>query len=232
MPEVVKLSKHRKISGVMTCVTGLHIGGSREDLQIGGTDSPVIRDPITGRPYIPGSSIKGKLRSILELKLGRFGIDGSQYRENRQTGRREQDGRPCGCRRPDCLACTMFGPHQAQQHSLGPSRIFVRDAFLHEDSIRLIEESREQGLDYLEEKTETAVDRWTGVAGGGSLRNTQRVPPGFKFRFEIVLRVFEGDDEALLVDTVKDLLTTLESSEYLGGAGSRGYGKIRIEYEE
>jgi CRISPR-associated protein Csm3 len=55
-----------RIESKLLVETGLHIGGGNETLDIGGLDKPVIRDPLTQQPYLPGSSIKGKLRSILE----------------------------------------------------------------------------------------------------------------------------------------------------------------------
>jgi CRISPR-associated protein Csm3 len=69
-PQKELLGKLR-ITSVLTVETGLHIGGGGETLKIGGIDKPVIRDPITDYPYLPGSSIKGKLRSILERLLNK-----------------------------------------------------------------------------------------------------------------------------------------------------------------
>ncbi|MBF1989590.1 type III-A CRISPR-associated RAMP protein Csm3 [Fischerella thermalis] len=57
------------LTSQLSAETGLHIGGGGENLDIGGLDKPVIRDPLTKYPYLPGSSIKGKLRSILERLL-------------------------------------------------------------------------------------------------------------------------------------------------------------------
>ena len=62
----MKLVKIKKITGEIKCVTNLHIGGSKDMLGIGMMDNPVIRDPVTDEPYIPGSSLKGKMRSLLE----------------------------------------------------------------------------------------------------------------------------------------------------------------------
>ena len=64
----MKLEKVVTISGQIECKTGLCIKGSNSDLNIGGADSEVIKNPLTGHPYIPGSSIKGKMRSQLEKK--------------------------------------------------------------------------------------------------------------------------------------------------------------------
>lgn len=59
--------KNYIIKGEIVCKTGLHIGGSNDNIDIGGTDTVVIRDSVTDLPFIPGSSLKGKLRSLLEL---------------------------------------------------------------------------------------------------------------------------------------------------------------------
>jgi CRISPR-associated protein Csm3 len=60
---------HVIITGKIQCLTGLHIGGTEEGYEIGGMDNPVIKDKITGYPYIPGSSLKGKMRSMMEWKM-------------------------------------------------------------------------------------------------------------------------------------------------------------------
>lgn len=54
-----------KIDAVLEVVTGLHIGGSDMYSPIGAVDKPVISDPRTGRPIVPGSSLKGKMRTLL-----------------------------------------------------------------------------------------------------------------------------------------------------------------------
>lgn len=126
---------HYVIRGEIELLSGARIGGSDDVLQIGGTDLTCIKDPVTGRPYIPGSSIKGKMRSSLEKVLGK-------------TSGRE----PCGCAQEDCAVCRVFGPHKKAEHRLGPTRIIVRDA-------RLI-----GGQFALENKTESVNRRDTGAA--------------------------------------------------------------------
>ena len=90
------------------CESGLHIGGSQDELTIGGSDNPVIKNPATGRPYIPGSSLKGKMRGELEKQLGRF--------TNDQRG----NPRPCGCAGDDCPVCRLFGAHMNTRSELRP----------------------------------------------------------------------------------------------------------------
>jgi CRISPR-associated protein Csm3 len=70
----LKLNKISVIQGTIELKTGLHIGGGDTEMHIGGTDNPVVKHPHTNEPYIPGSSLKGKIRSLLELKYGICGI--------------------------------------------------------------------------------------------------------------------------------------------------------------
>ena len=208
-----KLLKYVSIQGILTCKTGLRIGGSKEEMEIGGMDNPVIRHPLTKVPYIPGSSIKGKLRSLLEYKTGKYG----------------PTGEPCGCAQGDCLVCRIFGPHKNVGHSLGPTRIIVRDATMTEEWIKRLEALREEGLNYVEVKSENWIDRRTGVAGQGGLRTQERVPAGAQFGFHISVRIFDGDDEQTIVTFIRDGLEMLPQ-DTLGGSGSRGYGWVDVTY--
>ncbi len=203
---------HIKLTGTLVCRTGLRIGGSKEDIEIGGMDNPILRDPLSKLPYIPGSSLKGKLRSALEYKEGKVGVEGN----------------PCGCAEPDCMVCTIFGPHLRPTHGLGPTRIIVRDALPTPDSKIELGKLLEEGLQYAEVKTENIIDRRTGVARRGGLRQVERVPAGTKFDLNISLRIFEGDDEGKLLNFVKEGLRLMQE-DYLGGSGTRGYGWVKIE---
>jgi len=208
------LTKHVRIHGTLTCKTGLRIGGAAEEVEVGGMDNPIIRDPITQYPYVPGSSLKGKLRSLMEYKLGKI----------------DDRGRPCGCALSDCLVCIVFGPHMNPGHRLGPSRIIVRDAPLSEESIPALNQLLEKGLPRAEVKTENIIDRRTGIAARGGLRSMERVPAGTKFDMEIILRIFAGDDEKAIVGFVRQGLDLL-GKEFLGGSGTRGYGWVEVDYE-
>lgn len=212
MPNSLKLLRHKCISGTLTCKTGLRIGGSKDDIEVGSTDNPIIRDPVTRLPYIPGSSLKGKLRSLMEYREGKIG----------------PDGRPCGCGEPGCLVCTIFGTSK-QGHNLGPTRIIVRDAPLSAESKAKLEPLLAEGIDYAEIKRENWIDRRIGIAGRGGLRTQERVPAGTKFDFTIHVRIFEGDDEKKVLGYIEQALKGLES-EYLGGSGTRGYGWVGVDY--
>jgi CRISPR-associated protein Csm3 len=209
----LKLLKYVNFAGTLTCVTGLRIGGSKEDIEIGGTDNPIIRHPLTKRPYIPGSSLKGKMRSLMELAYGKVSPKGG----------------PCECRQADCLVCIVFGTHNSGGGgNLGPTRILVRDARLTPAWVERLEVMREEGLVYAEAKSENRIDRRSGRAMDP--RTVERVPEGAQFELRIALRIFEGDDETRLVDFVKEGLKRLEA-DYLGASGSRGYGQVSFDYE-
>lgn len=211
MGQALKLKGHLTFTGELVCRTGIRIGGSKEELKIGGLDLPVIRDPIDDLPYLPGSSLKGKLRSLLEYKYNKVGPDGT----------------PCNCAQPDCPVCRLFGPHNQKMHDLGPSRLIVRDSLLSEESKRQIEVLAEGPLGLAENKTEVMIDRRTGIARHGGLRTIERIPKGTVFDLNMSLRVFEGDSADRMVDLVQEALALLQS-DYLGGSGTRGYGWMAV----
>ena len=195
------------ITFTVCCESGLHIGGSQDELSIGGSDNPVIKHPGTREPYIPGSSLKGKMRSELERKLGRFGGRG-----------RNEGALPCGC--GDCPVCRVFGAHMNSSSRLGPSRIIVRDGRLSGGSF------------HLENKTENVINRRRG--GAEHPRSNERVAAGAEFSMQIVLQVLEidgsfeyeshrGDDA--LQEVVADGLRMVQMTG-LGGGTSRGSGAI------
>jgi CRISPR-associated protein Csm3 len=206
----MKLEKAIIMKGQIECITGLHIGGSAEAIEIGGIDNPVIKHPITNEPYIPGSSLKGKMRSQMEKIEGKV--------DNR--------GEPCGCGQENCMVCRVFGPHKNSKHNLGPTRILLRDAIMSEETrLEMRRVIEEQGTSYIEIKTENTINRAVGTAKNP--RFQERVPAGAKFDFEVVLQVFDIDRGKNLIGFVKKAMKSIEDS-YLGGSGSRGYGKIKF----
>lgn len=187
--------------------TGLHIGGGNSTLEIGGIDNSVIKN-YKGQPFIPGSSIKGKMRSLTELALGKG------------------NGKPCDC--GNCVVCKIYGTgaNNKSEQAL-PTRIIVRDSFLKPDiekkMINKQDEFKDLELNYTESKWENNIDRLTSKA---TPRVIERVPEDTIFETEIVYTVFDSDDEKNL-KTVIDGLKYLED-DYLGANGTRGYGKIRF----
>ncbi len=215
MATVLKLKKYIRFTGTLYCKTGLRIGGTEAAMGIGSSENPVIKDA-RGIPYIPGSSLKGKMRSLLEYKYQRVGANGN----------------PCGCGQDltKCQVCTIFGPHRNTRHDLGPTRIIVRDAFLTDKSTAEWEKARSGSGEFTETKTETSIDRRTGIAARGSLRTQERINAGTEFQLNINVRIFEGDkdEEAKIVQLVNEAISML-SSDYLGGSGTRGYGWVEIK---
>lgn len=218
----MKLKQIVTFTGEIICVTGLSIGGSSNSLEIGGIDKEVIKNPLTKEPYIPGSSLKGKMRSEMEKKYGAFERD-------KQTHKLvlSKDA-PCGCGRSKCPICVIFGAHKNPGASSAPTRIIVRDAVLSKAAKEKIDMLPLDYGNYLERKTENIILRSSGIAK--SPRTIERVPAGLSFDFEIILRVFEKDNMEELVEKVKEGLSLVEKS-YLGGGGSRGSGQVKFSYE-
>lgn len=216
-----KLEKFIKYTGKMHLVTGTAIKGSDNELSIGGADSVVVKNPITSMPYIPGSSLKGKMRSLLELHYGKYKVN-TQFRKGREV----TTGSPCGCGREDCFVCKMFGAHKNPGAASAPTRIIVRDCEMTEESKKVVDDLPIEKASYLETKAENSIDRMSGTAE--SPRFIERIPAGLDFNVEIILQVFSGDNEEEMRGYVDEALSLLENS-YLGGSGSRGYGQVRFE---
>ncbi len=206
---------HKILNGTLVCLSGVRIGASRDSMEVGGIDNPIIRHPITHLPYIPGSSLKGKVRSLLEQK----------YCSERVMS----TGTPCNCGESTCKVCVVFGCGDPAA-SKTPTRAIFRDCNLTENSKQILEEARRDlGVFYSETKTEVVIDRRTVKAHDRiGRRNTERIPEGTELDFEIVLRVFEGDPVDQYVQFIKEGITLLEN-DTLGGSGTRGYGKVKVK---
>jgi CRISPR-associated protein Csm3 len=201
----MKLVETKIVKGTITLETGLHIGGSKSSLDIGGLDSPVIKTP-QGIPYIPGSSLKGKIRSLLGLKEGSVDVKNDSN-----------------------ILIKMFGSSEKGKETI--SRLIFRDAILDEVDFKKVFTDNDAILDteYTEAKYENTIDRKSGTTKRGGLRQIERVPAGAKFKFEIVVNIFDDDEEDIL-GKLKNGIELMEAN-YLGGSGSRGYGKVKVTYE-
>lgn len=207
------------ISGKIKCETGLHIGGAKETIEIGGIDNIVLRDAATKLPFIPGSSLKGKMRSLLELSDP---VASKNIVAN--------NGDPCKC--GTCLPCRIFGISASETNKekikkegmqKGPTRLIVRDAYPTKDTIEKRWKS-EDVIQGAEVKYENTLNRITSEANP---RPMERVPKNSEFAFEMIFSVYDGEDRKNLKG-VFQAMKLLEDS-YIGGSGTRGYGKIRIE---
>jgi CRISPR-associated protein Csm3 len=221
MSEKVELYGRIFVRGDIRAVTGLHIGCGKEKLEIGGVDNSVVRDPLTNRPYIPGSSLKGKMRSLWEKMTGR--------KQNFLIGRiKGKEVRVHVCEELEayqgCPVCPIYGV-PGDKGSSNPTRLVVRDVLLSEAEADRLEDEAHTDLPYTEVKWEAAIDRVTSAAVP---RPMERVPAGAVFNgFEAVFSVYEEDDLKRFVN-VFEAMQLLED-DYLGGQGSRGSGKVRFE---
>lgn len=205
------------IKADIKAMTGLHIGGSGTGLEIGGVDKAVIRNPLTKQPYIPGSSLRGKMRSQTEKRLGKP-QNNKIAQVTIHTCKVEADYKKDG----GCVVCHVFGVPAEIGYS-GPTRLVVRDISLTEDSAKALDLANTE-LRYAEIKTEVAIDRVTSAA---TPRSLERVPAGAVFGpAEMVFGIYEQADYARLKTVVEAM--QLVEDDYLGGAGSRGSGKVQF----
>lgn len=188
-----------EISGTIEIVTGLHIGGSSAFSAIGAVDSPVIMDTRTNQPMIPGSSLKGKMRALLA----------KQY--NTVIAKTADDD-------AECLT-NLFGSAKSKKES----RVLFTDMFLDN-----LDELKRAGLTGATEvKFENSISRMTAVANP---RQIERVVRGAQFPMQLIYEYTDKtDEETLLQDfcILKEGFKLLEY-DYLGGSGSRGYGRIKF----
>lgn len=199
-----QLVKKIKINTSITLITGLHIGGNSENVEIGGIDNPVIKLASKGDvPYIPGSSLKGKMRCLLEQAAGapKIGLDAKVN--------------------------NLFGITESKANNTTnqPSKIIVRDAMLSDDSKKMLLDCDNLDMPYTENKFENVIDRVKGIAQHP--RQTERVPAGAEFNAEFIINVWDDDKEEELMALFEKGIRLLEN-DYLGGSGSRGYGQIKF----
>jgi len=217
------------LQGTIHTLTGLHIGGNTGELDIGGIDNPIIRNAFNRQPYIPGSSLRGKIRGLLDRHFNNP--------LNKPVGRNVQVHE---CEKPPaynkCEVCQVFGVAPIRQlvGRTMPTRLIVRDTFLTSESLDALDRA-DTDTDFTEIKTEVAIDRITSAA---TPRQQERVPAGATFGpFQIVHSLYTQDgsnlnnqleNEIQLFDTVLKGMELLED-DCLGGAGSRGSGRIVFE---
>jgi len=205
--------RHRKITGQLEVLTGLRVGASQDTMEISGLDNPIIRNPVNGDPYIPGSSLKGKMRSLMEWYLGKL----------------SPDGRPYTTKDLNCPITRVFGGPASQDFQIGPTRLLVRDAHLSRES----REQFERGTPITEVKHENSINRLTAMANP---RPMERVVPGVKFDVDLVYRILDTDDGGSTDDKYfhEVVLTALAlvEADCLGSAGSRGCGKVKFHLKD
>ncbi len=218
----MKLINIMEITGTLQLKSGLHIGAGDTEMRIGGTDNPVVKHPHTNEPYIPGSSLKGKTRSLLELSSGLMGITGGTPLGVKHY--KKLDGKD----KETCKTIlSLFGASGAdadEKNEIGVTRLSFADAPLSEE---WKQKAMAGHLAFTEVKSENSINRITGMARDP--RFTERVPAETQFSFTITLKVLEGDHG--LEDFLFKGLKLLEQ-DALGGSGSRGYGKIKFLFDQ
>src|ERR1700761_3281645 len=216
------------LEGEMHCETGLHVGAGKGSLEIGGADNPVVKDA-HGRPYVPGSTLRGRIRALLEQSTG-MAIPSELVFISKRKG---QEVRIHQSDRPDDEICILFGRSPGRMEKVGggdidsnnatPARLSVFDAPLVIDSIT--PQMRESLDDELTEvKSENAIDRITSQANP---RTLERVPAGARFKIRMVLDILCAEDSTLPGLLVQGL--RLLEDDALGGGGSRGSGRVRFD---
>lgn len=200
-----KLEKRIILTGTIEAVTPLHIGSGRSEVEVGEVDLPVLTAP-DGQPYIPGSSLKGRVRAEAE----------SIARQKRMDVCKPPDVRNmCGSKKSSvdelCICCRIFGT--AGNISVA-SKVKFRDAY----PLGKVET--------LLERTGIAIDRDTKTVAKGALYTIQAVPAGVRFKLEIVAENLSDEELKLL----KAALKSVEDSD-LGGSSTRGFGKVKINID-
>lgn len=221
----LKLRDIKKLEGTITLKSGLHIGSGNMEMHIGGTDSPVIKHPHTLEPYIPGSSLKGKVRSLLEMASGLMihtegGVVSTKILGNKNLS--DDD------KKKAVEIIKIFGSggdDKEENADIGPTRVSFADCYLDEEWKKQAQGNRWQ---LTEVKSENSINRIKGTAEHP--RFIERVPEGTRFNFSLTFKILDEGDEALF----DKLLTGLKLLEFdaLGGSGSRGYGRIKFEFKD
>ncbi|SFM53512.1 type III-A CRISPR-associated RAMP protein Csm3 [Nitrosomonas communis] len=216
----MQLTRIQQIKGTIELKTGLHIGGGDSEMRIGGIDNTVIKNPVSDLPYIPGSSLKGKMRSLLEWRYGLVDpiiTGGRPFSFQHLKGINTPQAR-------DLLKLFGGAPGSdtdAIANKIGPTRLAFWDCSL---NIQWKQDKLGEHTSATEAKTENSIDRIKGIAANGAIRQTERVVAGAQFDFRLNLKVHDDED---LLNIVLEGLKLLEYDS-LGGSGSRGYGKIRF----
>jgi CRISPR-associated protein Csm3 len=201
----MKLKGYVLLEATLRLKSGLHIGTGEKPER--GEPLNVIKSVRTDQPYIPGSSLKGKMRSLLELTYGRKETDP------------KDNGSPCWCGR--CQICLLFGGGNAEK-TIEPSRLIFRDCLLTPHFAEFLENVE------LEIKPGVRIDRNSGKAAGKALFPTTRVPEGTEFDFKVSVRVFDDDNTESFRRWLSMGLFLMEQ-DALGGGGTRGSGHVEFE---
>ena len=198
------------IEGKLEVVTGLHIGGSSSFAAIGAVDSPVVRNSRDNQPMIPGSSLKGKMRSLL-----------ARQRNQKISGNMDEDEE--GILR-------LFG--SAKNGNVRVGRLIFSDLFLAEqDSLDSpVEVKFENSINRL---TAVANPRQLERVIPGTQFNLKllyELKDTTDREKEKRSEYYQGSEEEWILKDFQSLIDGMKLLEldYLGGSGTRGYGQVRF----
>lgn len=201
------------IKGFIRAKTGLHVGAGKGEVKIGGVDNSVMRDLLTNQPYIPGSSLRGKLRSLAE----------KSEISAKQNTKINKDVFIHTCGNPHCPVCSIYGA-PGQSDTATPTRLVIRDCYMEPESVKRLDNANPD-MPYTELKYESAIDRVTSQA---TPRVIERVPADTVFGpFEMIFSLYNDDDSVMLKKLFRAM--SMLEDDYLGGGGGRGSGKIKFE---
>lgn len=223
----MKLIKICEYKGNIILKSGLHIGSGNMEMHIGGTDSPVIMHPHTREPYIPGSSIKGKTRSLLELESGFMAFTGGKP----LTPKDLQKAVDASMGEKGMAIVKFFGAGGSEQDdsgTFGPTRVSFADCYLNGT---WKENAKANRWLLTEIKSEVSIDRVSGTASRGGPRFIERVPEGTVFDFTVSFKVLHKDEEEMFEGLLFKGLKLIEM-DALGGSGSRGYGRVQFVFAD
>ena len=210
------LKKVHKFRIDLTLLSGMHITGAENTFDIGGADSQVIKNPLTDEPYIPGSSLKGKIRSLLEYKYGTpKNAPGAAYGSSYAF----QDESVKNC-------ALLFEPSTSVTPNI--TRGIFRDLVLTDESKKELSRILGDGI-YTEIKAENKIHRLKGKAE--TPRFIERVPAGSRFEGEIDIIEFDGDPYEQVLKYLQEAIELLNQN-FIGGSGSRGYGQVFVTMTE
>ena len=212
----MQLTQIQQLTGTLLLKSGLHIGAGDTEMRIGGTDNPVVKNPLDGQPYVPGSSLKGKIRSLLEWQLGLVSAANGHPFSFQHLARADS---PAARDLLRLFGGAPGGDVENVVREIGPTRLAFWDCPLNAGWLSRIQS---RNLLSTEAKSENSIDRIAGVAE--SPRFTERVIAGAEFDFRLTLKVIDGEN---LLPLLLRGLKLLEADS-LGGSGSRGYGKVAL----
>jgi len=215
----MKLSSIQQITGQIEVLSGLHIGSGNTEMHIGGTDNPIIKNPITHEPYIPGSSIKGKMRSLMEWKAGLVNLTNGKPVSFKHLKEMDKDQKGKATTILKLFGGAPDGSNDENADEISVSRLSFWDSNL---SKQWVENIKGKNVMLTEVKMENTINRISGT--DDNPRNTERVPAGAIFDFKLTIRQHDDED---MTDAILEGFKLLELTG-LGGSGSRGYGKIQF----